>query len=70
MKEFKEFDELLKAINETPAFQEFVQRVLLKNMPAIPAYNAIQDNTSEWMRASLQREGYKLCLDKLKVKHD
>ena len=31
-------------------------------MPHLPVWNATQDNTEEWKRASAMREGFDLCL--------
>ena len=61
------YNSLLKQLNETPWFKEFVENDVVPEIPMVPPYNPGSDNTELWKYESGQREGYLMCLRKLGV---
>ena len=62
-------NEYLAMLRETAEFQALIT-YLKDQRPEVPSYIPDPDNTKEWKKASLIRQGFNLCLTHLGEKTD
>ncbi len=58
---------ILDDLSHSEEWHLFVDSVLRKKIPEVPAYNPDDDNTEKWKALSQQRQGYELCLALLNI---